>query len=196
MSQPRPASFLEEQLRQVQERKKRYASFFESTDKQTKEVGIVGTLLEAKEKAEGPQGIRRLRATASEFPDCEAVNAANKRVGYEVTELVKRVKRGRSDLARKEWSEDEVVAALNAQILRKDIRSFGNDFAARILVIHTDEPLLLASHDQLIPLIEKKAFGPVRNLDEAYLLFSYWPGGGGYYPFVRLRLILANRQAG
>ena len=133
-------------------------------------------------------------------PDCIVFDRSGRPVAVEVTEFVSRkaieknlkIKRDpqktQQDSIYRDWSLNEVVEKLNDIIRNKDGKTFkGGPYAKTILVIHTDEFRLLIDREGVYERdLPSQSFGPVKQIDEAHLLFSYEPGVGS--PYIKLPL--------
>ena len=63
----------------------------------------------------------------------------------------------------------------------------GGSYSKKIVVIHTDEESIL--YDKISPVLESYTFSSLKQIDEAYLLFSYNPPQlEGEYPYIRLNI--------
>ena len=134
-------------------------------------------------------------------PDCIVFDRRCRPVAVEVTEFVSRKaieekfedkersrKMTQQDSIYRDWSLNEVVEKLNNIIRNKDGKTFkGGPYAKTILVIHTDEFRLLIDREGVYERdLPSQSFGPVKQIDEAHLLFSYEPGVGS--PYIKLPL--------
>jgi len=185
-------------LDQVIARQRTYAAFRELGPKELKEVDAVRDLFNSLEEGGGLQ-YRGLRGSLADPPDCIAVNGLGHCIGIEVTEFVseeatrlneaQRRKLGRrpgiTEMVMAEWTEVGFLDHMTALLDDKDAKALiGGPFAEYIVVVHTDEPLLVRR--QVESWVAKHVFGPHTQITSAYLLFSYEPGLG--YPFVQLQL--------
>jgi len=174
-------------------RRRKYAAFFDFSDKKAKERGVVTTLLESMER-KGAAVFRGPVQSVDEkdqWPDCRAVDVEGRNVAFEVTELVSQEAIEANQHVGDKWcwwSDADVVGRLEKILQEKDQCSFhGNSFASVVLVIHTDEPTL--EPDKIDSLLKGHIFPKLRNIEEVYLLMSYSPKlGGGYYPYFKLGL--------
>jgi hypothetical protein len=187
-----------EALDQIIERQRTYAAFRELGPKELKEVDTVRDLFNSL-KESGDLQYRGLRGSLADPPDCIAVNGLGHCVGIEVTEFVseeairlneaQRRKLGRRpeirEMVMAEWTEVAFLDHMTALLDDKDAKVLiGGPFAEYIVVVHTDEPLLIRRHVEAW--VADHVFGPHGQITAAYLLFSYEPGSG--YPFVQLQL--------
>jgi hypothetical protein len=79
-----------------------------------------------------------------------------------------------------------VIQELQQIILKKDSKKYiGGPFEKLILVIPIDEPALTSQ--RLKPVLDEHIFERPRQLQEAYLLFSYSPETRNY-PYIQLKL--------
>jgi hypothetical protein len=85
------------------------------------------------------------------------------------------------------WTPETVIEKLEEIICEKDnkLRNASLEHFDRVvLVIHTDEFDL--SPDRYIEVVREHLFARPKHIDEAYLVFSYWPAYKGY-PYAPLR---------
>lgn len=168
---------------------RKYAPFFEWPDKKGKEVDIVENLLRSMQ-LEGETEYSNPISSYVDPPDCIISDRNGSLVGVEVTEFVsaEAIRRNeRGDKVYRNWQLNEVIQKLNALILNKDAKEFqGGPYAKKILVIFTDEIILLASQEEYKKGLLGQFFGPVKQINEAYFLFSY--DGIDRYPYIKLCL--------
>jgi len=167
---------------------RKYASFFDWPDKSIKERGVVNNLFSSMRKA-GCCQYSNVAIAEHDPPDCIATDEEGNTVGIEVSELVdeeavRRNQQGK-DVYRL-WDADSVIDHIQQILLNKDGKPYqGGPYAKLILVIHTDEPEI--TPECYIPIIQQHTFAGMRQIDEAYLLFSYIPAPAmPDYPFIRL----------
>lgn len=175
-------------------KQRKYASFFEWPDRVIKETGIVRTLCEAMERA-GEARFSDLQAGPhpNQAPDCVARNDRGQRIAIEVSELVssEAIKLNQkaklpTDRVYMDWEPQDVVSHVATILAGKDSKTYhGGPFSTIIVVIHCDE--LTIKSDEYIPTLIRTHFGPFRQVDEAFFLFSYEPDAGGY-PYARIWL--------
>ena len=167
---------------------RQYASFFEWYDKGTKELGVVGTLVEALAQA-GETGLHSPVEFSPDPPDCVCRNAAGELVAIEVAEVVceeaaRLVAQGH-DVYRN-WRPGELQAHVARELSDKDSKVFhGGPYEQVICCLFTDEPALSPSEAEME--LRGKTFGPFNQLTGAYLLFSY-SAERKAYPVIRLDL--------
>ncbi|MGE5624054.1 MAG: hypothetical protein ACM3ZT_00745 [Bacillota bacterium] len=173
---------------------RKYASFFEWPDKQTKELGIVESLHEALDENEvGWFGNLDIGPGSYKAPDCVAHTQSKKLIAIEVTELVSKEaieinQNAKSEYKRvyKNWKVPEVADELRSRLLEKDKkRYYGGPYSDVVIVIHTDE--LTIDYETYKVALNEVSFGPFENITKAYLLFSYAPRVG-YCPYIELNL--------
>jgi hypothetical protein len=182
---------MHEELRRALELLKKgrqYASFFEWTDKEGKELGVAQEFVKAL-NAEMGLALSSPRLQRPDPPDAICTSAAGERVAVEIAELVteeavRRTAMG-EDLLRV-WRPGDVSSAVSGLLLRKDEKTFhGGPFGQLYVCLFTDEPMLTidAAREELAAV----KFGPFRQITDAFLLFSYDPGTRTY-PVIRLAL--------
>ncbi len=170
-----------------------YATHFEWPDKQIKELGVVKEWLRSME-SRGEAAYSNPISALDDPPDCVVLDRGGRKVAVEVTELVSReaieINQGKrwEDHVYRDWRLNEVITKINDILQNKDGKTFkGGPYAKTILVIHTDEFRLLIDREEVYEgYLTSQSFGPVKQIDEAYLLFSYEPDVG--YPYIRLPL--------
>lgn len=174
-------------IREFLKRQRKYASFFEWSDKGQKELGIVETLLQSV-AFQGAETFRNLRISPKDPPDCIAEGQSGNLIGFEVRELVDeeavRLNAQGKEVYRN-WTVDEVIKELESIIVEKDYKTFhGGPYKKLILVIHTDEFVL--DFQTLKPVLETHEFRKTNKIAEAYLLFSYDPEIERF-PYIQLK---------
>ena len=188
-----------------------YATYFEGADKQAKELTVIEALLRSmesrgEEKYFGPVQL----PSSGDPPDGVVSDRAGNPVAVEVTELVSRRAIEKNQTKKWEehayrdweppetikkinriiwdWEPPEVIREISRIIKKKDGKTFhGGPYAKKILVIFTDEYTLFSSRFEYAKLLPKRSFGPVKQIDEAYFLFSY-AGSDEGYPYIKLSL--------
>lgn len=170
---------------EAHKKRKGYRSYWFWPDNRIKERGVVCDFLEAREVAGEDHDIIKVRSCVSDPPDCVGIKANGESVAFEATELVDATWK-EAGYPWKEWSSAELTARLQAIISEKDAKNFhGGPYSKKILVIHTDEPLLCHSHCSDI--VRGQHFGPCRQINEVYLLFSPDPARS-VCPYRRLEI--------
>ena len=181
-------------IREFLKVQRKYASFFEwyKREKSIKEKGIVESLLESL-SMDGTTMYQNLRASENDPPDVLAETMGGVLVAFEVRELVDQPAielNERGEQVYRDWTNSEVIQEIQKIIDEKDTKNYiGGPYEKWILVIPTDEPVL--THWQLKPLLDAHEFKETRQLNEAYLLFSYDPAIKGY-PYIQLRFAANN----
>jgi len=165
----------------------RYASFFEWSDKQRKELGIVEELIATLHRSFGLT-YHSPRNHQPNPPDCVCLDAEGRLVAIEVTELVSQkaielVAKGK-DVVRN-WRPGDLAVATAERLESKDGKKYhGGPYAEIIVALHTDEPLI--SYEYAKAELAHASFGPFNKITSAFLLLSY---SGGSYPAVPLNVI-------
>jgi len=187
-----------EYLKALIARQRAYASFFKLGSKAQEELTVVENLLGSMQ-ARGEAKYYEPRLTASDPPDCVAHTADGALVAIEVTELVCEdsvrinAQQDREAIRRMEpgaavvraWNKQDFIDHITERLNGKDSKKLnGGPFASYVVAIHTDEPLL--ERQQCTSWLHDCAFGPFRQISEAYLLFSYMPGRG--YEYIRVKV--------
>ncbi len=157
-------------------------------DGRLKERGVVCDLLEAMEYAGVQHGIIKVRSCVPDPPDDVGITKKGKSIAFEATELVDAWKE--AGYPWKKWSSEELIAKLRAIISEKDGKNFhGGPYSKKVLVIHTDEPLLC--HLDCGEILRGQNFGLCRQISEVYLLFPPDPAPNqarSVCPFLRLKI--------
>lgn len=170
-------------MREARERDRGYASFFGwQTDRDLEELGALRALAESLE-ARGTLFFDQIsiRGRGKDPPDLEALDAENRRVAFEVTELVngdaiKSYKAGRRyDWA--EWTKEKFLEATGKLLVAKarklPMLKDGPYPGGYVVVIFSDEPKLRKSVVEAY--LEGYAFVGVPEIDRAFLILSYDP---------------------
>ncbi len=186
-----------DELRRIVERMRLYAPIREGGTKQQKELGALRDLLESMARG-GDSPYLDPRVWQDDPPDCIAETTCGALVAFEVTEFVSQEAIALSEKARpgrkaapkndrmvyRGWDRAGFLERIAAILKEKDSKTFkGGPYAEMVVLIHTDEPLLLR-HDCESWLSDRQ-FGPFQRLTSAYFLCPYEPHVG--YPFVRVR---------
>lgn len=181
---------------------RRYAAMREGGAKEEKEMGVVTDLLESME-CRGERHYVHPRLVQDDPPDCTVETPEGERVAMEVTEFVSQAAiehNQRLDpraiacleprtFVYADWSEADALEHIQHLLLKKDAKELrGGPYARYVAVIHTDEPLLLRC--QAEEWLAGHTFGPFRQLDEAYFLYSYEPEEGYVYSHLELDTVM------
>lgn len=153
--------------------KRQYAAHFEYPDKPIKELGVVkewANLVPERYQAPG------FGPHPNQAPDCVVLDEKRQRVGVEVCELVDRAAIEKSlngeDVYRA-YGKKDFLSAVARLLQKKSSRKYYGEYARIIVLLHTDEMDL--SFERCEAWLREKTFFGIRNLAEAYLLFSYRP---------------------
>lgn len=176
-----------ERLIEITARTRKYASFFEWPEKETKELGVVEVLVSGPNAA--GLGLRNLRVQRPDPPDCVCDDANGNAVAIEVAEIVcedtVRLKAQGHDVYRA-WRQGELAKAIAARLSEKDAKSYyGGPYTAIAICLFTDE--LAITIDFAKRELSAVTFGPYTQVGAAYLVFSYDPGSKSY-PLLLLRI--------
>jgi len=172
-----------------------YSDFFGwPPDRDLEERGVVDLLLESL-TVDGTNFFKDVssRGRGNDPPDCDAIDFEGNRIAIEVTELVdpaaiRAYKQGHQ-YCWADWTRESFTAAIDERLTAKDRR-----FAALkdapypggyIVIIHTDEPLLLA--DTVARHLTGHTLRPAGNVTRAFLLLSYDPHRRRY-PYFELAM--------
>jgi hypothetical protein len=175
------------ELPEIIKRQRRYASFFECSDKERKELGLVELLFKSMQK-KGKCPYSNPKNFKPGPPDCTAEDEQGNLIGIEVTELVDKesVERNENgEAVYRLWDVADLIEKIESIIKKKDAKLFnGRHYKKTILLIFTDEKNIVPF--DYIPFLQKMEFSKKAQIDEAYFLFSYQPWEG--FPFVKLNL--------
>lgn len=171
-----------------------YAALWEWAEKDIKEAGIMKDYLEARE-GQSLSTYVDVAAFKPDPPDFIARDAAGCLTAVELTELVSREAIQANlrastikDFVYKDWTRNEVVAAIEERLTEKDRKEYhGGPYNDIHLVIHVDEPMILPS--EYVPILSNTSFAAREQILRAFVLFSYDPGIRGY-PLVELQLCM------
>lgn len=185
-----------EDLKRIAERQRAYASLREGGTKGQKELTVLLDLL-ASMRASGDEHYFNPGLSPEDPPDCIARTAAGQLVAVEVTELVSQEaieynERTRRELGRRpditemvmhRWTREDLLRHIDTILIRKESRVYeGGPYAEVVVVIHTDEPLLV--RERCEEWLTNYRFGPFGTITTGYLLYPYQPPSG--YPYRRL----------
>ena len=169
-------------------KRRRYASFFEphlsskfdledgKKLKQLKEGHIVGAGLDAIERS-GDIRITSLQQNPDAPPDFIAKDENEQCIGIEVVELVDQFAIEQNEKGFdyvRFWNFEEVTNKIRQILQTKDGKIFrGGQYHKIVILIHVDEPSI--TFESLSKTIVDHKFRGLRQVDEAYLLFSFDP---------------------
>lgn len=187
-----------EQLKALFAKQRVYASFFKGGSKPQEELAVVHELLESMANR-GEE--RYFDPAGSNFdpPDCVARSADGAAVAIEVTEIVCEqavrfnAQCDREAIMRMEpgvammrvWKRQDFIAHVSDRLEDKDTKKLkGGPYEAYVIAMHTDEPDL--ERDKCKDWLHGHAFGPFKQICDAYLLFSYKPFVG--CPYLRIQI--------
>lgn len=164
---------------------KRYATFFDYSDREQAELGVAEELVRSLELS----GLRRLRNLTSyrpDPPDCICVNEGEGSVAIEVSEVVcavaARLNAQGSNVYR-DWQPGEFRDRVASLLTTKDKKKFhGGPYAEIVVCLFTDEPAMTS--DRIAMELKGATFGPFCQLTAAYLVVSYDPATKGYPVYV------------
>jgi len=170
---------------------RRYAPFFEvpdGCDRRLKEKSVAEEFVTALRKREDSRfGAPAL--SPRDPPDCVAPYEGGGVAALEITELVCEdavLANEHGQEVYRIWKHPELLSELESRLAVKDQKTFlGGPFNRIVVVVHVDELDLVPG--KAIDWISGHEFGPYKQIDEAYVLFSYRPESNGY-PIVRLTL--------
>jgi hypothetical protein len=160
---------------------KTYASFFESHDKASKELGVVEELVEALNQGAG-LSLHTPREFSPDPPDCVCLDSQGRAVAIEVVEVVcERATRltAQGHNVYRVWGPGELADHVARVLREKDTKRFhGGPYQEVVACLFTDEPALEVPVAKAE--LQASTFGPFSQLTAAYLLFSYDPSTQSY----------------
>ena len=191
---------IERELIEKARRVRPHAGFFDWPVKETKELGVVRTLIDQTD-ANASLRLLDVRPGRPDPPDAIGTRNDGAPVAVEVTELVDQdvtahnvrvmrqsvgedfIERGKK-LEHRVWDAAGLIAAVQALLRDKDGKTLnGGPFAQYVVVIHTDEMML--THVDAAEWLRGHLFPDMRQITDAYILFSY---DGSGYPHIRLNV--------
>ena len=165
---------------------KTYASFFEWHEKGQKELSVVEELVVALNRSAG-LSLHSPAEFSPDPPDCVCLDDVGNPVAIEVTEIVceESVRlNAQGQKVYRVWRPGELRQGIQRVLLEKDTKAFhGGPYQSVIACLFTDEPAL--SFTDAVAELDGATFGPLSQLTNAYLLFSYDPATKSY-PIIRL----------
>jgi|GEM_PF-2623774 len=154
---------------------RKYANFFEAPNKTLKEVTVSKEWLRTYGAAHG-YNEESLVAVDDQWPDCEVNMSTGELCGVEVTELVDseciKLNEKNNNVYRL-WSYEDIIDGIEKRLREKNTRSHGGKYQKLIVLIHTDE--FEIDYDTFNKIIKEHKFSGLKNIDEAYLVYSYDP---------------------
>jgi hypothetical protein len=155
--------------------RRKYANFFEAPTKKLKELWVSEEWLSTYGVGHGYDE-ESLVASNDQWPDCEVKMYSGGLCGIEVTELVDQecIERNENnqDVYRR-WNDDGIVEAIEQRLKDKNTKSHGGKYQKLIVLIHTDEVEI--TFDRGNKALEAHIFSGLKNINEAYLVYSYEP---------------------
>lgn len=154
--------------------KRKYANYFDYSNKPIKELGIVKDWLRL---VNGMYHSAQYGPNPNYAPDCIVLDNKKEKVAIEVCELVDRVaieENLRGNSIYRVYTEDSFQHSITEILRNKDAKEYHGKYSKIVALIHTDEPYL--SYDTCKPWLEnyRPSFSP-KQINEAYLIFSHDP---------------------
>jgi hypothetical protein len=149
--------------------------FFEAPTKKLKELSVSEEWLITYGVEHGYDE-KSLVACNDQWPNCEVKMDSGELCGIEVTELVDQecIERNeKNQNVYRRWNDDEIVETIERRLKNKNIKSHGGKYQKLIVLIHTDEVEI--TFDIGNKVIEAYTFSGLKNINEAFLVYSYEP---------------------
>jgi len=168
---------------------RKYANSFEAPNKKLKEITVSSEWLKTYGVAHGYNEESFIAVDDQDrWPDCEVKMTTGKLCGIEVTELVDseciKLNEKNNDVYC-HWSNEDIIDGIEKRLREKNTRSHGGKYQKLIVLIHTDE--FEIDYDTFNKIIIEHEFSGLKNIDEAYLVYSYDPRYK-HYPVSVLKL--------
>ena len=173
--------------------KRKYAHFFDWHYKPRKELGILDDLL-ATMTLRKEDFFHSPDVFKNDPPDCTLLDRNNNLIAVEIRELVseeavRNAEQG--NFAWKFWKPEDVIREIDSILKEKDNKDYhGGPYQKVIVVIHTDEYTM--NYETYIGGLESVVFSGYKQVDEAYLLFSFDPAEE-CCPYIKLNIRKYNR---
>jgi len=147
--------------------------------KRVKEQGIVDDFLQARYRDASPYV--QIESCLPPLPDCQAIDTAGIKIGFEVTELVDQRmiewhKKPLNPTRWKDYSADDLFSGIVERLTRKNQKLLAAraireaDFEKIVVIIHCDEPDLIQRPAFCQEVFANREFPEFSAIDEAYLL--------------------------
>lgn len=179
-------------LQENAKRVRHHAGFFDWPNKEIKELGVIKDLVES---VGGELARLAIRPGRPDPPDAVGEREDGGLVAIEVTELVdqqvlaqnirsERESAGMAPPEHRAWDKPGLIAAIGGRLTAKDgVNLQGGPFQDYLVVLHTDEAML--SHSDASEWVGNQTFIGMKQIKDAYLLFSY---DGEGYKYIRLQV--------
>ena len=173
-----------EYVKKLKSRPRQRASYFEASDKKSKEISVVDNLLQT----ENNWGIEKLELLIDDPPDVVGTTESGIQIAFEVTELVnqkanelearknKFLRNGHRDLELEllneelRWNVDNILKLLEDIILKKEkkLAKIRDKFEKIILVVFSDENQIY--HEKIINALLSLKWEQPDNINEIWLI--------------------------
>lgn len=168
--------------------RRKYAPFFEGDDKESKEYSVGEELIRALNASCSFQ-LSSLALCKPDPPDLTCKDAYGNQIAIEISEIVCEesvsLNQQGQDVCRV-WKHGELQAVISERLTRKDkIRLQGGPYKYLYACLFTDE--LMLTPQSAAEELAGVSFGPLNQITDAFLLFSYQPGSKSY-PVIKLRI--------
>ncbi len=171
-------------MKKLKSRPRQRASYFEASDKKSKEISVVDNLLQT----ENNWGIEKLELLIDDPPDVVGTTESGIQIAFEVTELVnqkanelearknKFLRNGHRDLELEllneelRWNVDNILKLLEDIILKKEkkLAKIRDKFEKIILVVFSDENQIY--HEKIINALLSLKWEQPDNINEIWLI--------------------------
>ena len=156
--------------------KRKYAAFHYWHDKKIQEWGIISDLIEGM-SFNGKQLFHSPISHTPDPPDCIVQDTEGNKIAVEISELVSQEaieQNIKGNEVYYDWQPKECIEKVQSILDNKDTKVFhGGPYSKKVILIHTDEPILRGKEYK--EEIRNSLFNPLKQIDEAYILFSYDP---------------------
>jgi len=171
---------------QTIKKQRKYASHWECGDKLQKEKGVAKDWLDQSDTYHNLVCMPDRNCA----PDFTIQDAKNNLIALEITELVDEKAVGENERDNRVYRDyvdkEEIECKLSKILCKKDQKKYHNGpYKKIIILIHTDEPMIQYEYHNDV--IKDMNFTNFKQINEAFLLFSYHPKNQSY-PCIKLNI--------
>jgi hypothetical protein len=150
----------------------------QNEQKRVAEKSVTRQFCEALEAKAGRKLFKSVTSCLNDRPDCLALTMDDKRIGFEVTELLDKeyqkqmveMWRRRILIQPRYWKPEEIVAGIAERVAAKQKEFQGEPYHSRILLIHSREVYVEANFDHCVDLMHDMDFGSDPYHNAAYFI--------------------------